>query len=133
MDAPHAAPLEAKGERKLLVSDAVKASGQALEPTLNLGPNGTALAQSIVDELLRNLNPPPVAEFETPTPYRVLAPYKFQFRIPAVDYVFNQNDVWARVLDGVARVGISDYMQQKLTDINYFDAPRIDAAVEQFG
>jgi glycine cleavage system H protein len=37
------------------------------------------------------------------------------------------------VLDGVARVGISDYMQQKLTDINYFDAPRMDATVEQFG
>jgi glycine cleavage system H protein len=50
-----------------------------------------------------------------------------------VDYVFNENDVWARVLDGVARVGISDYMQQKLTDISYFDPPKVDAAVEQFG
>ena len=25
------------------------------------------------------------------------------------------------------------YMQQKLTDISYFDPPRVDAAVEQFG
>ncbi len=120
-----AARLEAKVERKLLVSDAVKASGQALEPTLDLGPNGTALAQSIVDELLRNLNAPPVAaepaaEFETPAEYLVVTHDKFEFRIPVVDYVFNENDVWARVLDGVARVGISDYMQQKLTDINYF-------------
>ena len=32
--------LEAKVERKVLVSDALKASGQALESTLNLGPNG---------------------------------------------------------------------------------------------
>jgi glycine cleavage system H protein len=133
-----AARLEAKVERKLLVSDAVKASGQALESTLSLGPKGLALAQLIVDELVGKLNAPavvaePAAEFETPTEYLVVTHDKFEFRIPVVDYVFNENDVWARVLDGVARVGISDYLQQKLTDINYFDAPRIDAAVEQFG
>jgi glycine cleavage system H protein len=133
-----AARLEAKVERKLLVSDAVKAAGEPLESTLSLGPKGLALAQAIVDELVSKLNAPAVAaeptgEFETPTEYLVVAHDKFEFRIPVVDYMFNENDVWARVLDGVARVGISDYMQQKLTDINYFDAPRIDAAVEQFG
>jgi glycine cleavage system H protein len=133
-----AARLEAKVERKLLVSDAVKASGQALEPTLSLGPKGLALARSIVEDLLRNLNAPPVAagpaaEFETPAEYLVVTHDKFEFRIPVVDYLFNENDVWVRVSDGAARVGISDYMQQKLTDINYFDAPRLDAAVEQFG
>ena len=47
--------------------------------------------------------------------------------------MFNENDVWVRVLDGVARVGISDYMQQKLTDISYFEPPKMDAVVEQFG
>jgi glycine cleavage system H protein len=133
-----AARLEAKVERKLLVSDAVKASGQALEPTLSLGPKGLALARSIVEDLLRNLNAPPVAagpaaEFETPAEYLVVTHDKFEFRIPVVDYLFNENDVWVRVSDGAARVGISDYMQQKLTDINYFDAPRLDATVEQFG
>ena len=116
----------------------LKASGQALESTLSLGPNGLLLARTIVDELVRNLNAPavaaePVAEFETPTEYLVVTHDKFEFRIPVVDYVFNENDVWARVLDGVARVGISDYMQQKLTDISYFDPPKVGAAVEQFG
>jgi glycine cleavage system H protein len=130
--------LEAKVARKVLVSDAVKASGQTLESTLSLQPKGWALAQSIVDELVRSLNAPtataePVADFETPTEYLVVTHDKFEFRIPVVDYVFNENDVWARVLDGVARVGISDYMQQKLTDISYFDPPKVDAVVEQFG
>jgi glycine cleavage system H protein len=130
--------LEAKVVRKVLVSGAAKASGQALESTLSLGPKGLALAQSIVDELVRNLNAPtaiaePVADFETPTEYLVVTHDKFEFRIPVVDYVFNENDVWARVLDGVARVGISDYMQQKLTDISYFDPPRVGGVVEQFG
>ena len=128
--------LDAKVGRKVLVSDAVKASGQALESTLSLGPKGALLAQSIVAELVRNLNAPAVesaSEFDTPTEYLVVTHDKFEFRIPVVDYVFNENDVWARVLDGVARVGISDYMQQKLTDISYFDPPKVDAAVEQFG
>jgi glycine cleavage system H protein len=130
--------LAAKVERKVLVSEAVKASGQALESTLHLGPQGLVLAQSITDELVRSLNAPaaaiePVADFETPTEYLVVTHDKFEFRIPVVDYVFNENDVWARVLGGVARVGISDYMQQKLTDISYFDSPKVDATVEQFG
>jgi glycine cleavage system H protein len=133
-----ATQLEAKVARKVLVSDAAKSSAQALESTLSLGPNGFALAQSIVDDLVRNLNAPtataePIADFETPTEYLVVTHDKFEFRIPVVDYVFNENDVWARVLDGVARVGISDYMQQKLTDISYFDPPKVGGAVEQFG
>jgi glycine cleavage system H protein len=133
-----AARLDAKVERKVLVSDAAKASGHALEPTLSLGPNGLALVQTIVDELVRNpgahaVSAEPVAEFETPTEYLVVTHDKFEFRIPVVDYMFNENDVWARVSDGVARVGISDYMQQKLTDISYFDAPRVGVLAEQFG
>ena len=133
-----AAGLAAKVERKVLVSDAVKASGQALESTLHLGPQGLALAQSITDELVHNLNAPaaaiePIADFEAPTEYLIVTHDKFEFLIPIVDYVFNENDVWAHVLGGVARVGISDYMQQKLTDISYFDSPKVDAVVEQFG
>jgi len=130
--------LSAKVERKVMVSDAVKASGKPLGSTLRLQPDGLTLAQSIVDELVRNLNAPaaapePVAEFEAPTEYLVVTHDKFEFRIPVVDYVFNENDVWARVLDGVARVGISDYMQQKLTDISYFEPPKTEVAVDQFG
>ena len=130
--------LDAKVERKALVSDALKASGKPLGSNLRLQPTGLELAQSIVDELIRSLHQPaaptePVAEFEAPTEYLVVTHDKFEFRIPVVDYVFNENDVWARVLDGVARVGISDYMQQKLTDISYFEPPKTEVAVDQFG
>jgi len=133
-----AASVGARVERKLLVSDAVKASGHALESTLTLGADGLALAQTIIDGLLRNLNAPasvaePLDTFEAPTEYLVVIHDKFEFRIPVVDYLFNENDVWVRASDGVARVGISDYMQQKLTDISYFDQPRMNGTVEQFG
>lgn len=130
--------LEATVDRKVLVSDAVKASGRPLESSLSLGADGLALAQSIVDELVRSLNAPAIlAESETvfdcPTEYLIVTHDKFEFRIPAVDYLFNENDVWVRAMDVVARVGISDYMQQSLTDINYFDAPKTDTSVDQFG
>jgi glycine cleavage system H protein len=133
-----AAGLEARVDRKVLVSDAVKASGQALSCTLNLGPDGLTLAQTIVDELVRSLNAPaaapePITVFEPPTEFLTVAHDKFEFRIPVVDYLFNENDVWVRAADGVARVGISDYMQQKLTDISFFDPPKTDGLVEQFG
>jgi len=133
-----AAGLEARVDRKVLVSDAVKASGRPLESTLNLGPDGLTLAQTIVDELVRNLNttaaaPEPTTVFESPTEFLKVTHDKFEFRIPVVDYLFNENDVWVRASDGVARVGISDYMQQKLTDISFFDFPKGDSAVEQFG
>ena len=29
-------------------------------------------------------------------------------------------------------MGISDYMQQRLTDITYFDPPKVGATIEQF-
>ncbi len=133
-----AAGLEARVDRRVLVSEAVKASGKPLSPTLTLGPEGLTLAQTIVDELIRNLNAPAVAAepetvFEPPIEYLVVTHDKFEFRIPVVDYLFNENDVWVRASDGVARVGISDYMQQKLTDISFFDPPKTDGSVEQFG
>lgn len=133
-----AAGLEARAARRVLISDAVKASGHPLDSTLALGPDGLALAQAVVDELVRNLNAPaavaePETVFEPPTEYLVVTHDKFDFRIPVVDYLFNENDVWVRESDGVARIGISDYLQQTLTDISYFDPPKIDGSVEQFG
>jgi glycine cleavage system H protein len=133
--------LEIKVDRKVLVSDVLKSSGMTLEPTLTLGPNGLDLAQAVVDGLLQSLNAPsesaPSAAssvaFAPPTEHLVVTHDKFEFRIPAADYMFNENDVWVRVVDGVARVGISDYMQQSLTDINYFDASKTDSVIDQFG
>jgi glycine cleavage system H protein len=133
-----ASRLEAKVDRRVLVSDAAKTSGRPLESALSLGPDGLALAQAIVDELVRNLDAPvavtePASVFEAPTEFLTVTHDKFEFRIPVVDYLFNENDVWVRASDGVARVGISDYMQQKLTDISFFDPPKTDGSVEQFG
>ncbi|MGC9223900.1 MAG: glycine cleavage system protein GcvH [Terracidiphilus sp.] len=133
--------LNLKIDRKVLVADALKTSGLTLEPTLNLGANGLALAQAIVDGLVKSLTAPAqsaqaaasATEFPPPGEYLIVTHDKFEFRIPAADYWFNENDVWVRPLGDVARVGISDYMQQSLTDINFVDAPPMENTVEQFG
>lgn len=126
-------------DRKVVVADALKASGIALEPTLRLEANGAAVAQTVVDGLVQSLTAPapPSAtssmDFPPPGECLIVTHDKFEFRIPAADYWFNENDVWVRPMGDVARVGISDYMQQSLTDINFFDPPAMDLTVDQFG
>jgi glycine cleavage system H protein len=73
------------------------------------------------------------AVFEAPSEFIVVVYDKYEFRIPANGFYFNANDVWAQVSGTRARVGISDYMQQRLTDITYVDPPKLGTKVEQFG
>ena len=132
------AELEAKSERKISISDALKARGDSLRASLRLDPAGMALAEAIVDDLIAALNAPAApaeagAGWEAPRDFLVVVHDKYEFRIPKNQYFINENDVWARPSGDRARVGISDYMQQRLTDINYFDPPRMGAVIEQFG
>jgi glycine cleavage system H protein len=133
-----ATQLQFKIDRKVLISDAVKASSSALEPTLRLGPNGLALAQSVVDQLIRDMNASSTSVesasiWETPTEFVTVTVDKFIFRIPLVDFLFDENDCYAHISEGVARIGISDYMQESLTDIGFFEPPEVGTQVEQFG
>lgn len=133
--------LKLKIDRKVLVADVLKTAGSTLEPTLRLEANGAVLAQSIVDGLVQSLTVPASAspsgisrvDFPPPGECLIVTHDKFEFRIPAAGYWFNENDVWVRPMGEVARIGISDYMQQSLTDINFVDAPAMNLAVEQFG
>ncbi len=116
-----------------------------------LGPDGLELAGTIVDDIKlqaaeaarqpksqdaqaagRRAGPAEV-EFEPPSDFLVVVHDKYEFRIPVSGFFFNENDVWAQVAGNRARVGISDYMQQRLTDITYVDPPEIGTAIEQFG
>lgn len=139
--------------RKLLISDAVKAAGLTPGDSLRLRPDEVALAESLAMELATSLTAemaatdsaavaeaaapadtaaPPI-EWGPPGEYLVVPYEQFEFRVPREGYLFSENDVWVRVQGGRARVGLTDYMQQSLTDIYYFDPPSIGTAVEQFG
>jgi glycine cleavage system H protein len=139
-----AAAAQTKPVQKVLVADIVKKSGHALEPALRLGADALELARSITDGINAAETAAPAAtkgegrapaelEFETPSDYSVVVHDKYEFRIPVTGYFFNANDVWAQVAGTRARIGISDYLQQRLTDITYVDPPAIGATIEQFG
>ena len=59
---------------------------------------------------------------------------KFNFRVPKNPQVYyNENDCWAWVFGNRARIGVTDFVQQNLSDILYFTPPEIGAEIDQFG
>ncbi len=71
--------------------------------------------------------------FANPSDFLLVVHDKYEFRVPRTGFFFNPNDVWAQVVGNRARVGISDYLQQRLTDITFVELPELGAGVEQFG
>ena len=132
-----AAGVGAKPKQKVLVSKLLKASGEHVQASLRLGPEEMALAEGIVADVVAALDAPghqaAPAAWEAPTDFFVVVFDKFEFRIPKQGYWFSENDTWARQMGNRARVGISDYLQQQLTDILYFNPPELGTLVEQFG
>jgi glycine cleavage system H protein len=138
-----AAAVQARPVQKVLISGLAKAAGRTLDPALRLGPDALGLVREIVDGIKATEGAAPKeapapdqalaqVEFESPSDFTVVVHDKYEFRIPLSGYFFNANDAWVQVAGTRARVGISDYMQQRLTDITYVDPPKVGTAIEQF-
>ena len=56
---------------------------------------------------------------------------KWTFKVPK-DLLYNENDCWARIVDNTATVGITDFLQNVVSDIVYVELPSIGDHVEQF-
>jgi glycine cleavage system H protein len=48
------------------------------------------------------------------------------------DLRYSKEHEWVRPADGVGTVGITDYAQEQLGDLVYFDLPEVGAKVQQF-
>lgn len=57
---------------------------------------------------------------------------KWTFKVPR-ELFYIDNDFWARIEGNMGTVGITSYMQSKLSDIIFVRLPQIGAKVEQFG
>jgi glycine cleavage system H protein len=137
-----ATQMAVKPVQKVLVSDQAKMSRISLETSLRLGPAELAFAEDVTDQVVSALTAqaeapatPAAAEvaWEPPADYLMVPYNQFEFRVPREGYLFNENDLWVRMQGTRGRVGISDYLQQSLTDIYYFDEPELGSSVEQFG
>lgn len=128
--------LELKIDGKVLVSETAKSAAVDVGESLRPGPVGMGLVDTMEAGLASDesaaVSEEPAAGFESPNEFLTVTYDKFVFKIPAEGYLFNENDCWVRVVGGRARVGVSDFVQQSMTDITYFQPTQVGAVVEQF-
>ncbi len=133
--------LERKIGDRILIADDIKRTGVVLGPSLILDETARQLAHRLASDWLARCAEAPTApaditsavEFPAPSEFLEVTHDKFVFQIPAQGFVFNENDVWAQVRGSRARIGISDFAQQQLSDINHCQPPPLGTEVAQFG
>ena len=121
--------------RKVRISEEVKRTGATIGKSLALGPEELRFAGAIATALLEKDTPAgaeATAGFAPPREYIEVAHDKFLFKIPKDGFLFNENNIWVQLSGNRARIGISDFAQQQMTDITLFVPPAIGAEVEQF-
>ena len=133
-----AAEKNLKITKKIIIAEEAKSHGIELNDNLKI----TDQEQVLIDDLFNDLNEDedkvlptscePALSYEYE--YETFQNGKFIFRIPRNKEVFfNENDCWAQVNGNRARIGVTDYVQQNLSDILYFFPPEIGDEVDQFG
>jgi glycine cleavage system H protein len=124
--------------KKLTVTEAAKERGVKVGKNPRLGEALRGLLPSLAEELVTIESAETQAPdeksglFVEPVTYREFTVDKFIFRVPSSGYFFNENDCWARVEAGRARIGVSDYVQQSASDMIFFEPPPLGAEVSIF-
>ncbi|WP_088187967.1 glycine cleavage system protein GcvH [Desulfosporosinus sp. FKA] len=122
---------------KLMVNEEAKNRGIELGDSLRLREKELKLAQDLVTELLKVKETEKVSESEIVYPethdYEVYQKDKFIFRVPKDGFLYNENDSWVYISGNKARIGVTDYVQQSLSDIMFFTPPTVGSEIEQFG
>lgn len=132
-----AARLELKVSRRVFIPDEVKRAAVKPENGMVPGPQALEFAKQVARGAGGDAGAPESASsavaYTPPTDFIRVTVDKYVFRVPSEGFRFNENDCWAQVSGNRARVGVSDFVQQNMTDITWFDPPEVGAVVEQFG
>lgn len=129
-----------KISKKINISDEAKALGINISKNLKLTENDEKIIKEVTDNLIKDLvedkeesDTSLQLEFNKKFQYESFKKDKFTFRIPMDDNLyFTENDTWVYVEGNIATVGVSDYVQQSLGDIMFFEPPKIGAQIYQF-
>ncbi|MCX6272999.1 MAG: glycine cleavage system protein H [Bacteroidetes bacterium] len=133
-----AAEKNIKISRKVTITEEAKAHNVKINNNLRLLENENALIEIILTALNKtedkltiiHAEPSGIYDFE----YDTYQHGKFIFRVPRnPEIYYNENDCWAYIIGNHARVGVTDYVQQNLSDILYFTPPDIGGIIDQFG
>lgn len=132
-------------EKNLNIDKKVNISQEAKEleilihnDKLKIEENELKLVDSIVKKLLSeiedtDINEKYTSEFNISFNYETYKKDKFVFRLPMNDNLyFIENDCWAYIEGNIATIGITDFAQQSLGDIMFFEPPKIDNDITQF-
>jgi glycine cleavage system H protein len=133
-----AAEKHLKISRKITVTEEAKNHNIELNDNLSLLENENVLIEIILNGL-KNAGDK-VTPFSDEMKFEYIFEYethqkdKFIFRVPKnPEIYFNENECWAYVIGNRARIGVTDFVQQNLSDILYFTPPEIGAEIDQFG
>ncbi len=127
-----------KISKKLTISEEAKNHNIELKSDLRLQENENSLIGILFKELNKTKEKPVPVSAETNISYNfeyeIFEKDKFIFRLPKnAEILYNENDCWAYIIGNHARIGVTDYVQQNLSDILYFIPPEIGAKIDQFG
>lgn len=124
-------------DEKINISEEAKRRGQALGDSLHIGETERRLIAELIERLEgekeREGKGETAAAFPETLEYESYKKEKFVFRVPITQgFYFTENDVWAYVSGGRARIGITDFAQKSLSDIIFFMPPETGAEIGQF-
>jgi glycine cleavage system H protein len=127
-----------KISRKVTITEEAKNHNVELRNNLRLLENENALIEIILSGLNNAEDTVTQPSAETSSvfnfEYETYQNGKFIFRVPKNPEVyFNENDCWAYMIGNRARIGVTDFVQQNLSDILYFTPPIMGAEIDQFG
>ena len=127
-----------KVAKKTMVTEEAKNNGIELGNSLRLDEAGRRLAKTLAAALLKaddagdNRQKAQTA-FPKSIEYATYQKDKFTFRLPKTGFFFTENDCWVYVSGTTARVGVTDYLQQSLSDISFYTPPALGVEIKQFG
>jgi glycine cleavage system H protein len=133
-----AAEKKLKISRRVTISEEAKNNNIELKNNLLPLENENALIEILLNRLINDEDKVTLLPDEKNVlynfEYETFQNGKFIFRVPKnPEIYFNENDCWAYVTGNRARIGVTDFVQQNLSDILYVTPPDIGAGIDQFG
>ena len=119
---------------RINVSESARERGFSLTDYLEMDESVEIFINTLIKDFEEKPDEGKASSFEMPglVHYKKFSKGKFIFKVPENYYYFNENDCWALVKNGIARVGVTDFIQQNLSDILFVDFPEVGRKLEQF-
>lgn len=128
--------------KKVFIPDEIKKTGLAPDKTLRISENTIKITELIYKDIealikmeddIPTESAPKTTVLDEKIEFKIHTHDKYIFRFPESGFLFSENDFWVRhISKDTARIGLSDFMQQYLSDIMFVELPAVGKEFEQF-